>query len=310
MAVGSNGNHRATQAGAWAALAVLATQSLGCAAHTPRAPMSYRANMSFDGHAKHVLLVSFDGMRSDVVTPERTPQIHSLQEAGASATMALAVVPSITLVNHASMVTGVGPAKHHIDWNSYLPDRGPVTVPTVFELAKSAGFKTALVAGKEKFHHLDRPGTIDRLVIEEGSPQDVATAANQIIREQSPELLMVHFRHPDTEGHAHGWLSDQQLDAIKEADNALGWILATLNETGHLSDTQIIVTADHGGEGSGHGSDKEIDRHIPWVAAGAGVTVHGAIAKTVNTFDTAATAAVSLGLTVPAGWNWDGTAVF
>ena len=58
------------------------------------------------------------------------------------------------------------------------------------------------------------------------------------------------------------------------------------------------------------GSDKEIDRHIPWIVAGAGVTVHGAITKTVNTYDTAATAAVSLGLTVPPEWGWEGIAVF
>jgi predicted AlkP superfamily pyrophosphatase or phosphodiesterase len=291
-------------------LSVLLAAHAGCSSGAKRAPMSYRADMTFGAQAERVVLVSFDGLRADLVSEELTPQIHSLQSAGAFVPAAESVLPSITLVNHTSMLTGVGPAKHGVDWNSYIPEKGMVTVPTVFELAKQGGLTTAMVAGKEKFMHLNRPGTIDHLVIETGEPEAVAEVASALIRSKHPQLLFVHFRHPDTEGHAHGWVSREQLDAIRAADNALGWILATLEEQKLLESTQVLVTADHGGEGTGHQTGAAVERLIPWVAAGAGVPIRGVIAKHITTYDTAATAASALHLTVPPEWAWEGKAVF
>ena len=55
----------------------------------------------------------------------------------------------------------MAPDKHKILWNEWIPTNGLVTVPTIFTLAKQAGFSTAMFVGKEKFRHLDLPGSLD-----------------------------------------------------------------------------------------------------------------------------------------------------
>ncbi|MCM2323159.1 MAG: alkaline phosphatase family protein [Oligoflexia bacterium] len=280
---------------------------LWCCGTAPRIPAVYTAAMRFQPETSRVLIVSFDGLRPDAIDRASALHLQSMREVGAFGT-GDAVMPSITLVNHASMVSGVGPAKHGITWNTYLPEKGTLMVPTMFDLAKKKGLTTAMVAGKEKFLHLARPGTLDRFVLQEGSPLAVAKDALEILQRDRPQLMLVHFRHPDSEGHSGGWLGSSQLDAINEADQGLGTILKGLNEAGLLESTTVIATADHGGNGTTHGSDSEADRTIPWLAVGAEVPLQGAIPARITQYDTAATAADLLELELPA--DWDGKSVF
>jgi arylsulfatase A-like enzyme len=263
---------------------------------------------SYAAEAEHVVLVSFDGLRPDAIAAAGMPHLEALRAEGAHSDGAQAVYPSITLVNHASMVSGVGPKKHRIDWNSYLPWKGKLKVPTVFDLAKKKGLRTALVAGKSKFRHLNRRGTIDRFVVEDGSPRQLADEAVRAFERDRPHLMMVHFRHGDSAGHDEGWMSPAQLRALREADAGLGRLLAGLDRLGVREKTAIVVTADHGGQGRGHGSRHPVDMTIPWVAAGAEIPVRGALKQPIATYDTAATVADLLGLDVPA--SWDGESVF
>jgi len=58
------------------------------------------------------------------------------------------------------MLTGLSYRRHGVDWNSYQPEKGTVTVTTIFELAKKRacdgdGFS------KEKFKHFAKPNTVD-----------------------------------------------------------------------------------------------------------------------------------------------------
>ena len=71
-------------------------------------------------------------------------------------------------------------------------------------------------------------------------------------------------------------------------------------------DTLIIITADHGGHGTSHGSSRLEDITIPWIIAGPGVR-HVVLSTNVSTTDTAATVAWALGL--PIQPDWDGRPV-
>lgn len=268
----------------------------------------YSLQSTFESQAERVVVVSFDGMRPDAMEKAETPHLHSMMAAGAHTAKAQAVFPSITLVNHTSMISGVGPAKHGVDWNTYAPEKGAIAVPTMFDLAKAKGLVTAMIAGKEKFRHLDRPGTIDHLRINEGDAASVAADAIAILKESRPQLMFVHFRHADSEGHDHGWMSDEQIEAIKEEDQALGMLLNALSALDMLDTTAVIATADHGGSEKTHGTTDPIHMTIPWIAVGAEIPVRGALTQSITTYDTAATAAEILGLDIPA--TWDGANVF
>lgn len=256
--------------------------------------------------ADFALIVSLDGLRPDALEKADAPHLHALRARGAYSDSARAVTPTKTLLNHCSMISGVGPKKHKVDWNEWEPDRGMVRVPTLFDLAKRYRMRTALFPGKAKLFHLARAGTVDFLGVPDPKAQRVADQAASCIRKHQPQLMLVHFADPDLVGHRSGWLSAEQLEAIRECDRAFGSIVAALQEVGILDRTLILVTADHGGRGHGHGSAEDWDTRIPWLAAGPGIPRGVQLAQPITTYDTAATVAFELGLKVPRKWKWDG----
>jgi phosphopentomutase len=63
----------------------------------------------------------------------------------------------------------------------------------------------------------------------------------------------------------------------------------------------LIVTADHGGHGTNHGSDDPRDVTIPWISWGQGVKP-GVLTESISTMDTAATVLWLLGVGEPSDW--------
>lgn len=163
------------------------------------------------------------------------------------------------------MLTGVGPDKHQILWNDYEPDKGVVKLPTVWSVAKAhdATLKTALFAGKEKFKHLDIPGSLDRIEIPAYEAKTVAAAAAAYIQSDKPNLCFVHFADSDGAGHKHGWGSPQQIQAFVDEDAALGLLEDAVENAGIAQNSVFILTADHGGHNNGHGSNDPVDMMIP-----------------------------------------------
>jgi predicted AlkP superfamily pyrophosphatase or phosphodiesterase len=255
--------------------------------------------------APRVLIVSIDGCRPDMLLRARTPNVHALMEAGSFSLWARTTPLAITLPSHTSMLTGVIPRKHEIEWNKDLPLREPVypAFPTLFELAHKHGYTTAMAAGKSKFVTLAKPGTLDWQSIpstEKSEDPDVADAAVRIVREHQPQVLFVHLPTTDNVGHAKGWGTDDQLAAIEQADDCLGRVLSALDFVGQRRKTFIIVTADHGGAGRTHVPDDPRARYIPWIAVGPGIRKNLDLTTfadlVINTEDTFATAASILKL--------------
>lgn len=257
--------------------------------------------------ARHVLLISIDGLRPDALMQGATPAIKALMKEGSFSLSARTVFPSITLTSHVSMMTGVSPARHHVLWNEWEPARGPLTVRTMFDVARDAGFSTAMFAGKAKFKHFENGKRFDAFAVPAYEMTAVTDAAVSHILAHRPNLIMVHLAEPDGAGHAHGWMSREQFEAIARADVAVGRLLDALDEAGIASQTAVLLTADHGGHARTHGTASDVDMTIPWIAAGAGVRAAGALAQPIFTCDTAATAMALLGLKVPA--DWEGTPV-
>jgi arylsulfatase A-like enzyme len=98
------------------------------------------------------------------------------------------------------------------------------------------------------------------------------------------------------------------MEVIRRADAALGQLLNELDARSLRAETLIIVTSDHGGNGTIHGSRSREDMTIPWVAAGPGIQSNKALTTVIHTIDTAATSAFALGLSIPV--EWDGVPVY
>lgn len=251
------------------------------------------------------LILSIDGFRPDTIELTPMRNLQTLMQESAYSLVAQTIFPSATLPSHTSMLTGLCPDKHGVDWNDYRPDKGYANGTDLFDLAHAAGLRTVMVVGKEKLRQVTEPESTD--VFEFINDRDVVIAAR--VAELIPQdfgLMLVHFPTPDWMGHLYGWLSPEQYSVLFRADEALQTILDALQGVGMREDTLIIVTADHGGHDTTHGSSRLEDMTIPWIMAGPGVQ-HMVLSTDINTTDTAATVAWALGL--PLQPEWDGRPV-
>ena len=252
-----------------------------------------------------VLIISIDGFRPDAIELTPMRNLQTLMQESAYSLVAQTIFPSATLPSHTSMLTGLCPDKHGVNWNDYIPGLGYANGTDIFDLAHAAGLRTVMVVGKEKLRQITEPESTD--VFEFINDRDVVIAAR--VAELIPEgfgLMFVHFPTPDWMGHAYGWLSPEQFSVLFRADEALQTILDALENAGMREDTLIIVTADHGGHDTTHGTRQLEDMTIPWIVAGPGVR-HMVLSTEVNTTDTAATVAWALAL--PPQPSWDGLPV-
>ncbi len=258
-----------------------------------------------------VLIVTFDGLRPDAIEQAKMVNVLELMQSGAYSLNAQTIMPSSTLPSHASMLTGMCPAKHIVRWNEYVPENGYARGTDIFDLVHNAGLQTAMVVGKEKLRQVTEPSSTDFFAfIDETDKIDDFTTIQKLAIDQVKvgfNLMLVHFPGGDIAGHEEGWMSSAQLKAYAKDDKNFGLILKALKDRGMYEDTIIIVTSDHGGHDSTHGTDAPEDMTIPWIISGPRVTP-GLLTTPIHTMDTAATAAFVLGLPIPT--EWDGVPVF
>ena len=250
---------------------------------------------------KRVIILSIDGLRPDAIALAPMPNLMALMQNGAYSLSAQTVFPSVTLTSHSSMLTGLCPAKHGVDWNDYIPERGYAFGTDLFDIAHAAGLQTVMYVGKEKIRQVTEPASLDTFVFV--NDRDLVLMERLIADfPQNFGVLFIHFPLVDGMGHVYGWLSSQQLSVAFRADEALGGLLAELDARNLRNETLIIISADHGGHDTTHGSSLPEDMTIPWIASGPGI-VAGELLTHGHTMDTAATAAYALGLTIPPEWD-------
>src|SRR5579885_2793703 len=86
--------------------------------------------------ARTVVLFSVDGMRPDGLQLADTPTVDALIADGAATMTAQAVMPSVTLPCHTSMLRGVDTPRHGITSNTFQPLARPV--PSLIDAAHAA----------------------------------------------------------------------------------------------------------------------------------------------------------------------------
>lgn len=219
---------------------------------------------------------------------------------------------TITLPNHTCMVTGrpvrppagqPGSVAHDWTWNSNpkpgdtLQNSNPATpyIASTFDVAHDAGLSTAIYSAKGKFTLFTTsfdaqhgriafpPGhgrnKIDHFYIEEAKTSDVVEShVLADLARYHTAYTFLHYREPDTAGHAHGWGSAKYRTAVKNVDGFLAKLMSFLSTDPEFKGrTVVILTADHGGlPGTrGHSNPTKPDDYtIPFFAWGPGVARH------------------------------------
>ena len=256
-------------------------------------------------NAENVVVILVDGLRPDALKRAKVPNVESLIKRGASTMKAQTVTPSLTLPAFTSLLTGLTVKQHGMDWDEFEPERGFLKAPTIFEIASFNGSKWgALFLNKLKLLHLAKPDRRLTLqmcsAVEQGCnakkiAADVITAYKNAT-EGTPSLFVIHIADADVAGHAKGWMSTPYLQAVEACDRAIGVILKGFQDLGLYEQTTFIVTADHGGHDTTHGTSSTEDMTIPWVIAGPGIKPGYEITRSVSLLDTPATIMQALGL--------------
>jgi hypothetical protein len=248
---------------------------------------------------KHVVIVSEDGLRPDALTSVPAPVHEEVMRRGAYSLKARTIRRASTLPSHAAMLSGFDVKEHGLFWNSWHPERGWIHVPTIFDAAEKSGGTAAAFVGKKKLEHIAHPGSVDMFSRPGYFCKKVVEQAAQYFVEKKPTIEFIHFSDPDDLGHAVGWMSDPQLEAVRHSDKCLGTLVDAVHAAGMDGETLFIVSADHGGHGRNHDGHIEEDRLIPWITWGPGVRPGHKIDSPIITVDTAATALWALGLSGP-----------
>lgn len=114
--------------------------------------------ISWSQEAKHLVIISIDGFRSDFYTQDKwpTPNLKDLAHNGVYAEGVNGIFPTVTYPSHTTLITGVGPDKHGIYYNTEIGENGKpgnwiydfskIKSETLWEVAKSKDLKTASVS--------------------------------------------------------------------------------------------------------------------------------------------------------------------
>ena len=289
--------------------AVILAAAPGCSARYVRAtaPVSVR-QLPSASVSRHVVIVSVDGLRPDAIANYGAPTLQRLMRDGSYTLSGQTIDPSKTLPSHTSMLTGQPPEKHGVLWNNVATaDADSIELPNVFGVARAHGYSTAAFFSKAKFQPLQVDGTLDYSQAPGGwfgrwSSERTVSDVARYLEIARPNLLFVHLTDPDAAGHRAGWMSPEYGRAVLEADRALSRLITLGEHAFGDGNFSVIITADHGGHDTNHGSNDPRDITIPWIAWGKGVKPGSVLGSSVLTMDTAATVLWLLGVDRPADW--------
>ncbi len=238
-------------------------------------------------------MVSVDGLAERFIQPMidegRLPAFAKLQKDGAWTHDARSdYFNTTTIPNHTSMITGL-PVEHtpgfpedahHGYTLNVLP---PATatlhnlgnpeidyIPSVFDVAHDFGLRTCFFASKTKFVIYTRSynavyGRRDTIGKDNGKAKidvvNVEKETDKLVeafertqRADPCNLAFVHLLDTDLVGHMNGWGSPAWKRTLEQMDRAIGRIASLIETHPRMAGkTALLVTADHGGMGTGHG---------------------------------------------------------
>ncbi len=205
-----------------------------------------------------VLVVSVDGLHPDAIAAAPMATVLRVARAGQSTLLGRSTTPPKTLIAHTAMLTGLAPEASGKTDNDWEPGEPTVEARTLFHLAKAAGYRTAYFYSKEKLGYLVSPA-IDLHAL---APADGAACAGRFLAAPGPALVVLHLSGLEYAGMESGWLSPPYLARARAIDAALAPLVAGLEARGAYL---LVVTSDHAGHGTEHGTSDPEDGRRPVV---------------------------------------------
>ncbi|NJB71342.1 hypothetical protein GGR42_001804 [Saonia flava] len=261
---------------------------------------------------EHVIVIGVDGLSPDGIKTASTPNFDTIINQGAHTFHARAILPSSSSSNWSSMIMGAGPEQHGITSNAWEKDNFVLPAitqsedflfPTIFKLVDSQieNAEVGSIYHWGGFGRLFEKSAVDYDI--NGETEEVtAELASAYIKEKKPTFTFIHFDHVDHAGHEFGHGTEEYYKSVVKADELLGEVMNAIKDAGMVNNTLVIISADHGGMGKGHGGETLDEIEIPFILWGKSVKKGHKIKYPVYQYDNAATVAFVLGLKTPHAW--------
>lgn len=265
--------------------------------------------------AKRVVLISLDGISVPGFKEANTPNLDALLAEGSLSLSTRVVMPSVTLPNWTSHLTGSGPEQHGVVDNGWQIDKKKFPAveadekgyyPSVFEVMKK-NVPECKIAFYYNWVNLIYPYNnkyFDEVSFLEndGYIENYEKAFNFILNNKDfPTLVFLYSVHTDHAGHSHKWMSDEYIKSIEDADVQIGMFLDKMKKEGLYEDTYFFFLSDHGGIEYGHGGVSVDEMIVPWGIVGPKVK-KGIIDEPNNTVNTASTILYLFDVKQPLSW--------
>ena len=266
--------------------------------------------------AKRVLMLALDGIRVDGFQKAYTPNLDALMAEGVLSLNTRVVMPSITLPNWTSILTGSGPELHGVGDNKWtLSDRTLPPLesdedgyyPSIFKVLKDnmPQVKTAFYWNWEPLiGTMNQKYIDDKNFLGDNGYVENYDRAFEFMKDNrdSPAVVFLYSVHTDHAGHLHHWMSDEYIKAIEEADVEIGRLVGRMKAEGIYDDTHIFFLSDHGGNGTGHREFIPHVMEVPWGLSGPGVRKGVRMEEPNNHLNTASVILRLFNVEQPACW--------
>ena len=224
------------------------------------------------------------------------------------------MLPSISGANWAAMMNGTPAESSGIIGNNAAPYFKPLVLtehnaqPTFFHLLKQArpDAETGVVCEWGDFLNYADTLCLDyfkRIEDPEGHPDAIVEESVKYIKDKKPVLCFIHIDALDHMGHAYGQGSAEYYAELPLVDDRVRRIVEGVKEAGIYDDSILIISSDHGHEGTGHGGHALNEIETPLVIWGKGIQKNHEITETVIQYDLAATVAEVFHLEKPQSWR-------
>ena len=236
-----------------------------------------------------VLILGLDGFSAEGFKVAKHPNLDRMIADGVLSLTTRPVMPSITLPNWTSHLTGSGPEEHGITSNDWTLEKHTLTpidtdqdgyYPSIFKVLKDKvpGVKTAYYYNWKELINPINKKYLDEVSFEKDDQYQAnyAKAYDFIVKNQKqPTLVFLYSVHTDHAGHGYGWMTPQYIKAIEDADIAIGKLLDQLKTAGLYKSTHLLLITDHGGINKNHGGVSMNEMQVPWAITGPQIKKRG-----------------------------------
>lgn len=266
---------------------------------------------------KRIVMIALDGISVEGFKQAHTPNLDALMAEGALSMTTRVVMPSVTLPNWTSHLTGSGPEQHGVVDNGWQIDKFKLPAitkdsegyyPSVFTVVKEQMpiIKTAFYYNWINLFYPHNKKNFDEVsyLKDDAYLENYDKAFNFIVKnKKDPTLVFLYSVHTDHAGHSHKWMSPQYIKSIEEADVQIGIFLDKMKKEGLYDSTNFMFLSDHGGIEYGHGGVSVDEMIVPWGITGPRIKKGLTIEEPNNTVNTAAMILHLFGLKKPLAWT-------